>query len=92
MVLPMVRESLKRKIVQIRQEQLPLDEDALKDIAECVPFDKTTIHQALLIQSPLKNLQWSVSNLKDQLEILQREFLDLREQQRLGFIQGRYTG
>ena len=47
----MVGESLERKIVQIRQEQLPLEEDALKDIAECIPFDRTTIHKALLIQS-----------------------------------------
>ena len=84
MVLPMVKETLERKIVQIRQEQLPLEEDALKDIAECVPFDRTTIHQALLIQSPLKSLQLSVSKLKDQLEILQSELLDLLELQRLG--------
>ena len=43
------------------------------------------MHQALLIQSPLKSLQLSVSKLKDQLEILNGEFLDLHEQQRLGF-------
>lgn len=86
MILPIVEESLKFKIIQIRQEQLPLEEDALKDIAESVPFDRATIHQALLIQSPLKSLQLSVSKLKDQLEILNSEFLDLHEQQRLGFI------
>jgi hypothetical protein len=85
MVLPMVEENLGRKIVQIHQEQLPLEEDALKDIAECIPFDRTTIHQALLIQLPLKSLQLSVSKLKDQLEILNRERLDLQEQQRIGF-------
>ena len=85
MVLPMVEETLARKIVQIRQEQLPLEEDALKDIAECVPFDRTSIHQALEIQSPLKSLELSVSKLKDQLEILNSAFLDLHEQQRLGF-------
>jgi DNA-binding protein Fis len=85
MVLPMVEENLGRKIVQIHQEQLPLEEDALKDIAECIPFDRTTIHQALLIQLPLKSLQLSVSKLKDQLEILSRERLDLQEQQRIGF-------
>jgi DNA-binding protein Fis len=85
MVLPMVEETIERKIVQIRKEQLPLNEDALKDIGECVPFDRTTIHQALSIQSPLKGLQLSVSKFKDQLEILNSEYLDLREQQRLGF-------
>jgi hypothetical protein len=85
MVLPMLEDSVACRITQVRQEQLPLEEDALKDIAECIPFDKTTIHEALLIQSPLKNLQLSVSSLKDQLEILNSEFLDIREQQRLGF-------
>lgn len=83
-VLPMVKDSLERKIIQIRQDQLPLEEDALKDIAECIPFDRTTIHRALFIQSPLKDLQLAVSKLKDELEILQSELLDLRELQRLG--------
>ncbi len=85
MVLPMIETTLEQKIVQIRLEQLPLEEDALKDIAECIPFGKTTIHQALLIQEPLRNLQLSVSKLKDQVEILNSELMDLREQQRLGF-------
>ena len=85
MVLPMIEDSLERKIVQIRQEKLPLEEDALKDIGECIPFDRTAIHQALLIQSPLKSLELPVSKFKDQLEILNSELLDLREQQRLGF-------
>lgn len=62
-----------------------MEEDALKDVAECIPSDSTTVHQALLIQLPLKNLQASYSKIKDDLEILRREWLDLREQQRLGF-------
>ena len=77
MVLPMVKETIERKIVQIRQGQLPLEEDALKEIPDCVPFDRTTMHLALLIQSPLKSLQLSVSRLEDRLEILNGEFLDL---------------
>jgi len=85
MVLPMVAETLERKVVQIGQEQLPLEEDALKDIAECVSFDKVSIHHALVIQSPLKSLELNVSKLIDQLEILNSEYLDLHEQQRLGF-------
>jgi hypothetical protein len=85
LVLPMVADSLEHRIVQIRQNHLPLDEDALKDIAECVPFDKTIIQQALVIQSPLKNFELSVSKLEDQIEILHSELLDLREQIRLGF-------
>ena len=85
MIVPMIKRNLERKIEQVKQYQLPLEEDALKDLGECIPFDRTTIHQALLIQLPLKNLQLSTAKLKDQLEILQRELLDLREQQRLGF-------
>lgn len=85
MVLPMVKEALERKMVQIRQEQLPLDEDALKDIAECIPSDKTTIQQAVLTLSPLKALHGAVSKCKDQLEMIQRALLDLKEQQRLGY-------
>jgi len=84
MVLPMLSENVERKIIQIRQDQLPMDEDALKDIAECIPLDKKNIHQVLFIQSPLKSLHVSVSKSNDQLEILQSELLDLREQQRLG--------
>lgn len=85
MVLPMVDETVKRKIVQVRQAHLPTEEDALKDIAEYLPFDKTTIHQAIQIQSPLHGLQLSVSKLNDRLEILKGELFDLQEQQRLGF-------
>lgn len=84
MALPMVEETIGRKILQIREEQLPDEEDALKDIGECLPFDRAAIQQALQIRSPLKSLESSVSKLKDQLEILQGEALDLREQQRLG--------
>lgn len=84
MVLPMIEESITYKIEQIQQKQLPLDEDALKGIEECVPFDRTSIQQALSIQSPLKELQIAISTMKDQVEILQSELLDLREQQRLG--------
>lgn len=84
MVLPMVVETIESKIEQIRREQLPLNEDALKDIGECIPFDRKTIDQALMVHSPLKSLHLSVSKLKDQLEILHSELLDLREQRRLG--------
>ena len=84
MVLPMVKKNIERKIIQIKHNHLPLEEDALKDIAECIPFDRTTIHQALLIQSPLKTVELAVTKLKDHLEITQRELLDLRELKRLG--------
>jgi len=91
MVLPMLSENLERKIIQIRQDQLPMEEDALKDIAEWIPFDKPAIHQALLSLFPLKSLHMSVSKSKDELEILQTELLDLREQKRLGLFRNGNT-
>jgi hypothetical protein len=83
MVLPMVKEMIAYKLEQIRQRGLPLEEDALKDIAEGIPFEGGRIQQALAVQAPLKVLQSAFASLKDQLEILQREQVDLREQQRL---------
>lgn len=86
LTLPMIEEALIDKISQIRQKGLPLEYDALKDIRECIPFDKLTIQKALTIQSPLKNLYLPALKLKDQLDILQNELIDLDEQQRLGLI------
>jgi hypothetical protein len=85
MVLPMIKENVERKIQQIEKEGLPLVEDAMKDIAECIPFDMTTIFKAIFILSPLNMLQLSHVKLQDKLEILQRELLEVKEQQRLGF-------
>ena len=86
LVLPMVREKLDRKITAIKKEGLPLEEDALKDIAECIPSDMTSIHEAIMIYSPLESLDQSVQKLKDQLEIAQRELADLKELQKLGLL------
>ena len=86
LVLPMVREKLDRKITAIKKEGLPLEEDALKDIAECIPSDMTSIHEAFMIYSPLESLDQSVQKLKDQLEIAQRELADLKELQKLGLL------
>ena len=85
MTLPMVEKAVARKIEQIRQMQLPAEEDALKSIRECIPFGRTAIEDALSIQSPLMHVQVAALKMKDQLEILQSELLDLLEQQRLGF-------
>ena len=86
MVVPMIKENIERKIHQIGKEGLPLDEDAMKDIAEYIPYDKSTIYKAIFILSPLKMLQVSHLKLQDQREIHQRELLEISEQQRLGFI------
>ncbi|MBC6366472.1 hypothetical protein [Algoriphagus sp. AK58] len=86
LVLPMIKETIRGKIDQIKNEGLPLDSDALKGFLECIPFDKLSIHEALQIQSPLKTLEDSVSTLKDQLDINQREETDLLELQRLSLV------
>jgi hypothetical protein len=86
MALPVLEETLERKIKQTRRKQLPLDEDALKSIQECLPLNSTAIQQAISMQSTRKDLQSRVANLRDQLEILQSELVDLRAQQQLGFV------
>ncbi len=86
LVLPMVKEKVERKIAEIKLNQLPLEEDALKDIGECIPCDLSTIQQVLIIQSPLKSFEESSNKLKDQLEIVQHELADLKELQRLGLL------
>lgn len=86
MVLPMVKEKIEQKIANIKLEHLPVVEDALKDIGECIPSDRISIHEALMILSPLEVFEKSVKKLKDQLEIVQRELADLKELQRLGLL------
>ena len=84
LVLPMLRDSLENKIKQLQQERLPMDEDALKDIGDCLPCGKTSIQKALLILKPIKERQSIISKLNDQAEILQKTLVDLRDQQRFG--------
>jgi hypothetical protein len=84
LVLPMIMEDINRKIEHIRTEQLPMDEDALKDIGECLPAGKKSVEKALLILAPLKSLHDSDSKLNDRVEILQKALVDLREKKRLG--------
>lgn len=86
MVSLMVKEKIEHKISLIRQEHLPLEEDALKDIGECIASDMNSIHEALMIQSPLESLEKSARKLEDQMEIVQRELADLKELQRLGLL------
>lgn len=91
MALPVIEETLELKIRQIRQSHLPLEEDALKGIQECLPSGKTAIGKALVLQSPLSELQSDAAKLKDQVEILQNELADLRAQRRLGFVKNGIT-
>lgn len=85
MVLPMILSKLDSTIEHIRVHHLPTDEDALNAMQECIPFGSNAIQKAIALRTPLKNLQESVSGLKDRSEILHRTLEELREQQRLGF-------
>src|SRR5690349_12932120 len=58
--LSMIAETLEEKIISIQHAHLPVEEDALKAIAECIPFDMHTIERALTSQVPLSNLHLSV--------------------------------
>jgi hypothetical protein len=91
MTLPMIAEAIGRKLAQLRDRQLPMDEDALKDIGECILFDGTSINKALQVQLPLKKLRLEVSKLKDQLEIFQRELSENRELKKLGMVKNGIT-
>ena len=84
LVLPLLRENIKRKIEQIQKEQLPMEEDALKDIGDCLASDKLSLQRALMALSPLHEKQYAVAKLNDRVEILQKALIDVREQQRLG--------
>lgn len=83
LALPLVEAALGRSIKEIEQHGLPLDDDALKAIGESLPLDPAAIRQALSIQAPLECVELPVAELKDQLAILDRQGLELREQKRL---------
>jgi hypothetical protein len=84
MVLPMIRDRVLHHIDQIRRQQLPSEEDALKDIGECIFSDLVAMQEALEIHAPLESLERSSRQMKDRLEIVQRELADIKELQHLG--------
>lgn len=86
MALPVIEETLERKLQQIRRGPLPLEEDALKSIQDCLPSDSASIQKALELRFPLRELQSSLAIVTDQTELLQAELVDLRAQQKLGFV------
>jgi len=83
LALPLVDQNLEQHIGQVEQEGLPLDEDALKAIAGSIPFDREAIRQASTVYAPLERLDLPIAVLQDQLAILERQCLELREQKRL---------
>lgn len=85
LVLPMVNDSITEHIAQIQANGLPLEEDALKAILECIPFGEESLERSLELQEPLKDLRQAIAQLSDRAEILRGELVDLEEQQRLGY-------
>jgi hypothetical protein len=83
LALPLVNQAQGRTIRQLEEEGLPLDHDALKAVAENIPSDRTAIADAMRAWGPLDELQSPVHRLTDQLAILRRHHLELREQHRL---------
>ncbi len=84
MSAPIMKVEVERKIALIKEHHLPADEDALRDIGESITPSKTTIDQAVAILEPLKDRRENVFKIRDELEILKSETIDLRELQRMG--------
>ncbi|TFG53021.1 MAG: hypothetical protein E4H37_04385 [Gemmatimonadales bacterium] len=83
LALPLVGQALTEHIYEVERSGLPLDEDALRAIAGCLPADRTAISQALLRLAPFERVGLPVAELKDQLVILDRQLFELREEQRI---------
>jgi hypothetical protein len=86
MVLPMVSANIEQKMFHIRERGLPVDEDALRDIAECIPFEARVTHEASAMLAPLTKRQLSLFSLEDKVDILEHELLNRHEEQRLGLV------
>ncbi|GAO41455.1 hypothetical protein [Flavihumibacter petaseus] len=86
LVLPMVAENIDGSIRRLRAEGIPIKEDALKALAECLPENTPSIGKALELLAPFSRLQKEVQQLRDRQELLNDERLVLQEHQRLGYI------
>ena len=84
LALPMVIQTQERHLADIRRAGLPLSEDGLKAIGECLPAELGTMARTLELQAPLARLGLPAARLRDQLVLLERRELELREQYRLG--------
>jgi len=84
LALPLVHQTVSRRIPDIRRYGLPSDIDALKAVAECIPSDRPAIGAALALLAPLEQLAFPLSRMADRLAILRRQLAELREQQRVG--------
>ncbi|WP_228853304.1 hypothetical protein [Aegicerativicinus sediminis] len=86
LTLPMIRDSIQKKIQSIKTGEFQYSEDALKDVSECVFSNNETISKLLTLYSPLHSDLIKVNRLNDRLDILHGEMVDLEEQDRLGII------
>lgn len=84
LALPIVAQELDRHMGQVERDGLPMDDDGLKAIGVSLTADARAIHQALEACAPLERLELPAVELRDQLAILERQALELREQRRLG--------
>ena len=84
LAVPLVHAAASRRIAEIRRYGLPSESDALKAIGESILSGRPAIAEALTIVAPLEQLDAPLSQAADQLVILKRQLLELREQQRLG--------
>jgi hypothetical protein len=86
LVLPLIQELIHNKKNQIRKKVFTYSEDALKDLAFCLDSRNESINRILDLYAPLGLKQKFTQSLKDKLDILRGELLDLKEQARLGII------
>ncbi|WP_370476580.1 hypothetical protein [Tamlana flava] len=88
LVLPMIQESIRNKIEDIKEGSFLFSEDALKDLSDCIgprPLNES-VDSILRLYAPLQEKRLLVRTLNDKLDILQNELMDLTELKRLGMI------
>lgn len=85
-ILPMIQENIQNHIKKIGEKGVPVEENALKALEDCIFFDKDSIKKAQSLLIPLKDIQSQISALEDRIDMLEGDFVDCSEQLRLGFI------
>ncbi len=83
LALRLVDQDIGQHIGSIERIRLPMDGDAVKSIAGSLPAGRDAIRDALAVYAPLDRLEQPIAVLQDQLAILERQDLELREEKRL---------
>jgi hypothetical protein len=84
LALPLVASSLTRALKDTARHGLPPNRDALLALSEGIPLGRPAIQQALEAEAPLEQLEQPAARLRSRLAILDRQIVELREQQRVG--------